>query len=176
MSDDGGPNWERLEKRLAHCRESGHLARAEELLQAWCGTLPYRPWVWAELGSILLARGDLPGAGRALFWAGVRGAAAAPAITEYLRRYGKHPRQLLSSIPRHVRAARDQHPQQLRDDLRALGVRDKQLAVARGRDPAPTWWSNLVGAAIVLTFVAVFAVGAYHSIRMLWGWLRSLFG
>lgn len=64
MGRMGSPDWERLCQRLTEHRQAGRVARAEELLRSWGGTLPYQPWVWAELGDILLERGDLPGAGR----------------------------------------------------------------------------------------------------------------
>src|ERR1043165_2825126 len=84
----------------------GNLWRAREILQGSIPNAGYNCDLFEKLGTVLLAMGDLPEAGRFLFLSDRRKPEYEQAIRIFLKKYGKNWRSLLQTFPRVARLSK----------------------------------------------------------------------
>lgn len=160
---------QRLQGRIDALVRQGELQQAVDILGLWNRQFGYQPWVWAALGRLLLQRGDREGAGRALFWAGVRGGEEQPLVDAFAARMRGRPAVLLRRVPGSCRQPLAAYPEALRADLVALGVTDRMMERARRERSDCLEWL------LMLFLGAALLVGSYQILAAAWRWLASLF-
>lgn len=156
---------------------AGRLWRAKEILQGRLRTAGYDAALYERYGNVLRQMGDLPEAGKYLFLSGTRRPEYRESIRIYLDRHGKTLRTLHDTFPACVRrTGAASYPEGVLTDLQAAGWSLRDLKIASRKDaPADSpRWDLLVGIAIAVVFLALFAGFLIQGLRGI-GWLSGYF-
>jgi hypothetical protein len=155
--------------------EEGDYGAARQRLRAYLATKGYEQEIVARLGQISYEMHDMYEAGRFWLLSDAEGSHADHAISCFLKRAGKDPRQIVSQLPHTVRLrSLDEYPEAVRARLRSLALDEAISQAGRGRASKPpnTWGDRAVlsGCILVLLFgVVVFCVGLWQIGRWLFG-------
>ena len=146
-------NYERAERELSR----GKLWRAKEILQGALPNAGYDAELFERYGVVLLKMGDLPEAGKYLFWSGARTQEYEEAINLFLRRHGRQePKTFLRTLPHKARLSKlADYPDAVANALRELGWSESlPWTVTRRSTPSEKAGSVL----FVATILAILAL------------------
>ena len=149
--------------------ERGDYGFARQRLMAYLTSKGYDQQIVARIAQLSYEMHDSYEAGRFWLTANAEGEHVDHAITCFLKRAGKDPRQVVSRIPRAARLkSLDGYPEVVRARLRRLGLDDAivQAASATPVWPARPWRDRAIGIVciVVLLFVVVLLVAGLWQI------------
>jgi hypothetical protein len=156
---------------------AGRPWRAKEIIRGTIGNTWPDAAVVERYGRILLRTGDDVEAGKYLWLSGVRRAEYEPAVALFLRRHGRHGREiLLAQMPKSFRRIPfDQLPPEVRGELTKYDIGSGDFGRNRrspGDPPAPRRWTNALIAALAFGFLVCVLVGAAVGFQIIVRWVR----